>query len=79
MVDATEILGVPTLMIQGDADECDPPEASKGQDRFFASGYERVVLDGVGHFPAREDPKGITDRVIAHLDRSEVPVGMLRR
>jgi hypothetical protein len=46
-------------MIQGDPDLCDPPSASDGQDRDFTGGYRRAMLDGVGHFPARE--------VLSHL------------
>jgi pimeloyl-ACP methyl ester carboxylesterase len=66
-VDATETLRVPTLMLQGGADCCDPPAESEGQERFFPNGYTRVVLDGVGHFPARELPHVVGSRVIAHL------------
>jgi pimeloyl-ACP methyl ester carboxylesterase len=68
-VDATEILGVPTLMIQGGADRCDPPEESAGQEPYFAAGYQRVVLEGVGHFPARERPEDVADILCTHLDQ----------
>ncbi|MGI3776570.1 MAG: alpha/beta fold hydrolase [Janthinobacterium lividum] len=69
-VDACEVLPVPTLMIQGAADLCDPPAESEGQERFFANGYRRLVLDGVGHFPAREDPRAVGEAVVAHLGES---------
>jgi pimeloyl-ACP methyl ester carboxylesterase len=68
VVDATDLLQVPTLMIQGGADRCDPPGESEGQARSFANGYQRVVLDGVGHFPAREAPQAVADSIIAFLD-----------
>lgn len=66
-VDAVELLHVPTLMIQGGADTCDPPEESEGQERWFAGGYRRVVVAGAGHFPAREAPDRVADLVLAHL------------
>lgn len=50
-------------MIQGGADACDPPSESEGQERYFAGGYQRVVLDGVGHFPAREASNAVADAV----------------
>lgn len=62
-----ETIGTPTLMIQGGSDFCDAPSESEGQERHFAGGYRRIVLDGVGHFPAREDPAAVARAVIAHL------------
>jgi pimeloyl-ACP methyl ester carboxylesterase len=62
-------ISVPTLMVQGGADACDQPAASTGLEQWFSGGYRREVLDGVGHFPHREDPErvaGLTDR---HLRR----------
>lgn len=54
-------------MIQGAADRCDPPEESADQDRYFAAGYRRVVLDGVGHFPAREAPDDVSAVILSML------------
>lgn len=59
-----EELSVPTLMIQGGSDFCDLPSASEGQERYFKSGYERIVLEGVGHFPHREAPAPVADAVL---------------
>jgi pimeloyl-ACP methyl ester carboxylesterase len=33
----------------------------------FTAGYRRVVLDGVGHFPHREDVGSVADLVDGHL------------
>lgn len=63
----TERITVPTLMIHGAADTCDPPETSEGQERFFDS-YRRVVIPGAGHFPHREAPEAVLAAVCAHLD-----------
>jgi pimeloyl-ACP methyl ester carboxylesterase len=64
---SVETLSTPTLMIQGAADMCDPPSESDNQARYFTSGYRRVVLDGVGHFPAREAPDEVATHVLSRL------------
>lgn len=50
---------VPTLMIQGGDDRCVLPSTSEGRHAHFSAGYERQVLDGVGHFPTREAPQRV--------------------
>jgi len=65
-VAAVDHLTVPTLMVQGAADACDPPSESEGLEGHFDV-YTRVVLDGVGHFPQREAPADVADLVLAHL------------
>nr|WP_196791992.1 alpha/beta hydrolase [Motilibacter deserti] len=61
-------IAVPTLMVQGVADACDPPESSEGLEDWFDD-YERVVLDGVGHFPHREAPGAVASLVLTQLRR----------
>jgi pimeloyl-ACP methyl ester carboxylesterase len=63
-----ETIGVPTLMIQGDADLCDPPSESVDQGRHFTGPYKRVLLNDIGHFPAREAPREVAAAAIAHLN-----------
>jgi pimeloyl-ACP methyl ester carboxylesterase len=70
-LEAVEALSTPTLMIQGAADYCDPPSELEGQERYFAGGYRRVVLDGVGHFPHREAPGVVADAMVQHLQEHE--------
>jgi pimeloyl-ACP methyl ester carboxylesterase len=70
-IDAVEMLHVPTLMLQGGADYCDPPKESEGKDRFFPGGYERIVLDGVGHFPAREASGKVAHALVTHLNSNK--------
>ena len=55
----------PALMIQGADDRCDEPAAY--QERFFAGGYRRVVLGGVGHFPHCEAPDAVAAMIDEHL------------
>jgi pimeloyl-ACP methyl ester carboxylesterase len=67
VVAATERLSTPTLMVQGAEDRCDPPGESAEDQRYFMGGYRRVVLDGVGHFPAREAPVRVAEEIVTHL------------
>ena len=62
-----EMITVPTLMIQGGDDRCDAPSTSEGQARWFSGPYRRLVLDGVGHFPAREAPDAVAAALTSHL------------
>ncbi|MGD0514234.1 MAG: alpha/beta hydrolase [Terriglobales bacterium] len=64
---AAEMISTPTLMLQGGVDMCDPPSESEGQERYFTSGYRRVLLDGVGHFPAREASNEVARDIVSHL------------
>jgi pimeloyl-ACP methyl ester carboxylesterase len=66
-----ETIGTPTLMIQGDSDECDPPAESQGQAPHFKGPYDRVLLRGVGHFPAREAPHKVAEATVGHLNSFE--------
>jgi pimeloyl-ACP methyl ester carboxylesterase len=62
-----ESIDVPTLMIQGKSDFCDPPGESQGLDHYFTRLYERIVIPGVGHFPHREAHAAIADPVLRRL------------
>ncbi len=64
---AVETIAVPTLMIQGGDDRCDAPSTSEGQAPWFIGPYRRLVLDGVGHFPAREAPDAVAAALTSHL------------
>jgi pimeloyl-ACP methyl ester carboxylesterase len=62
-----EMIGVPTLMLQGGADYCDEPASSESLDRYFSGGYRREVIEGIGHFPHREAPELVAASVLAHF------------
>jgi pimeloyl-ACP methyl ester carboxylesterase len=64
---AARTIGVPTLMIQGGSDRCALPASAEGKERHFTGPYERIVLDGVGHFPLREAPDETADLVTVFL------------
>jgi pimeloyl-ACP methyl ester carboxylesterase len=63
----SERIRVPTLMIQGESDFCDPPSESEGLEGHFTEGYERVVVAEVGHFPHREAPATIAEAIVRWL------------
>jgi pimeloyl-ACP methyl ester carboxylesterase len=60
-------ISVPTLMIQGGADGVTLPESTDGKDKHFTGGYQRKVLDGVGHFPTREAPEAVNALLLDFL------------
>jgi pimeloyl-ACP methyl ester carboxylesterase len=59
-------LSVPTLMLQGVEDYCDPPSSSADRESCFLRGYQRLLLEGVGHFPHREAPIQVIAAVLDH-------------
>ncbi|MBQ2649980.1 MAG: alpha/beta hydrolase, partial [Achromobacter sp.] len=62
-------LALPTLVLHGGADTCNLPATSEGRERYFTGGYERRVLDGVGHFPQREAPQAVAAALLKfHAD-----------
>ena len=68
-VAADPVIAVPTLMLQGRADPVALPQGSEGKEKLFSGGYERVVLDGLGHFPQRQGPDAVLDRLLPFLRR----------
>ncbi|MGI4757428.1 MAG: alpha/beta fold hydrolase [Janthinobacterium lividum] len=67
---STPSLSVPTLLLHGLEDRCTLPETTDGAGRYFTNGYKRVLLDGVGHFPQRENPDATAREVLQHLQGS---------
>jgi len=67
-LESIETIRTPTLMIQGDSDECDPPSESEEQALHFTGPYDRILLRGVGHFPAREAPDKVAEATASHLN-----------
>ena len=58
------VIRVPTLVLHGGGDPCNDPSSSENKEKFFASRYERIVLDGVGHFPQRESPEAVAGAIV---------------
>jgi len=66
-VHAVKTIDVPALMIQGGADGVTLPASTDGKDRYFTGGYQRHVLDGVGHFPTREAANAVNKLLLEFL------------
>jgi pimeloyl-ACP methyl ester carboxylesterase len=64
---AIDTIGVPTLVIMGAADDCDPPATTENMEHCFTGDYQRLVLDGVGHFPPREAPVTVAAALVEHF------------
>ena len=62
-------IAVPTLMIQGGADGVTLAATTDGKDKYFTGGYQRVVLDGVGHLPTREAPDAVNKLLLNFLSK----------
>ena len=60
-------LCTPTLLLHGREDGCTLAETTDGAERHFDGPYARVLLDGVGHFPQRENPGAVAASLPAHL------------
>lgn len=73
--DAAKLAGqpkihVPTIVIHGVADEVNPPQKSATHDKYFPAGYERWLLDGIGHNPPQESPRAFADAILKLCARS---------
>jgi pimeloyl-ACP methyl ester carboxylesterase len=66
-LDSTKVLDTPTLLLHGHEDSCELAETTDGAERYFTAPYHRVFLEGVGHFPQREDPTLTTAILLEHL------------
>ena len=60
---ATPTLALPTLYVQGGSDGVNPPAVSETLGKKFTGPFERVVIPGIGHFPTREAPGIVGERL----------------
>ena len=47
-------VAAPTWFVTGLADACNHSAGSRGQEQWFGGGYQRIELEGIGHFVHRE-------------------------
>ena len=66
-LEATKVLHIPTVLLHGVEDACELLETTEGAARHFEKDYRRVLLEGVGHFPAREKPAQTAGVILEHL------------
>ncbi|MBC7953783.1 MAG: alpha/beta hydrolase [Rhodospirillaceae bacterium] len=65
---ASPVITVPTLVLHGSADPCNALSTSEGREALFQGPYRRVVLDGLAHFPQRQDPAAVLAHLLPFLD-----------
>jgi pimeloyl-ACP methyl ester carboxylesterase len=56
-------IGVPTIVLHGEADGVGPVQGSAGHARHFTARYERRVVPLAGHFLSREAPETVVQAV----------------
>ncbi len=66
-VAASPVIRVPTLVLHGGADPCNAPATSEGREALFAAPYRRVLLEGLAHFPQRQDPAAVLKHLLPFL------------
>lgn len=66
-VKATQTLSLPTIYIHGDVDGVNPPATADAVAEKFTGPFERVMIEGVGHFPQRERPAEVARLLISLL------------
>lgn len=59
------VLATPTLVIHGAADGVNPLRSSEGKERWFSGRYERLVMEGIGHFPQRESASAVAGAILS--------------
>ena len=64
---ARSVISVPTLVLHGDGDTCNPAATSENKEALFSGPYRRVVVPRAGHFPQREQPCIVADAVLEWL------------
>jgi pimeloyl-ACP methyl ester carboxylesterase len=60
---------MPVLQVHGVDDGAILPSSVDGSEAYASAGYERVDLDGVGHFPHEEDPETFTRVLLDWLEK----------
>jgi len=57
-------IAVPSIVLHGDADGIQPPQASEKHAAFFTGPYAHRVLPKIGHNPPQEAPKAVSDAIL---------------
>lgn len=64
----TEPIAVPSLYVHGATDGCIAPGVADGMQKLFSGPFDRLVLDGVGHFVHAEDPDRFATEIAKFLE-----------
>jgi pimeloyl-ACP methyl ester carboxylesterase len=65
--DMREVVGVPTLQLQGLLDTCVLPETAQGSGEYVGAPYTWRTFPGVGHFPHQEAPDAFNAELLSWL------------
>lgn len=57
------VIATPTLVMHGLADSCSYPDMSAGKESFFSGIYKRILIEGAGHFPQKENPARVLSEI----------------
>jgi pimeloyl-ACP methyl ester carboxylesterase len=63
----TKSLNTPTVFFPGDLDRVSGPPVTKKMSEKFVGPFERIVVDGVKHLPAREAPELVGKWLVRHF------------
>lgn len=66
---ARPVLAVPTLVLLGGADRCTLADGVRDDPALAPAGYQRRLLDRVGHFPQREAPAAVAEAILGFCQR----------
>jgi pimeloyl-ACP methyl ester carboxylesterase len=69
-LESTKTVALPTSLIHGREDRCELVATTDGAERNFTGSYQRSLLEGVGHFPQRENPERTAQIILGHLRRN---------
>ncbi len=72
-------IGIPTIVLHGEADGVDPPENSTGYARHFTGPHERRVIPRAGHFLPHEAPQAVVQALQDLITRAAKPIEPGRR
>ncbi len=63
LLNPAPIIDVPTLVMHGAADSCSHPDMSANKEHFFSGRYKRILIEGAGHFPQKENPARVLQEI----------------
>lgn len=67
--DPPPVQAVPTLTLHGARDPVNLLQSSEDRQGYFSGAYERHLIEGVGHFPQRENASQTAQHIVAWLRR----------
>ena len=66
-VKSTQTSDIPAIYIHGAQDGVNPPPTSDAMVEKYTGGFQRMLLESVGHFPTREAPDKVASLLVDHF------------